>query len=87
MAENIHITMPTALADMFLTLIDDFQKRLDNAGCNEFCVQDTEENRQTVALAEAEYFGTKTKPTVYQGEIITTDAAVLAAAIKRFRSE
>ena len=88
--KTVRIEMPVALADMFLQLGEAISDSLANAGCNDFCVKDTPQNRETVALIEAEYEDEDedhddADVSFHCGKILTQDRIVFAAIVKRFR--
>lgn len=85
--KTVRIELPAALADMFLQLEEDLTDRLHTAGCNDFYVKDTPQNRETVALIEAEFRDDVDADVSVQpdGKILTQDIIVFAAVVKRFR--
>ena len=66
-------------AQLLAKFIDDLGRRMGNAGCNDFTLPDTEENRTLVRSAEQYGMGkdAKEKLDVQGGKIVTDDFVVL----------
>lgn len=83
--KTVKIELPAALVDMFLQLEEILSDGLANAGCNDFYVKDTPQNREIVALIEAEHHNDDADVSLHDGKILTQDQIVFAAVVKRFR--
>jgi len=87
MMEQVAITVPKALIPHFLRLAEQASDQMGNAGCNDYEIENTPENRELIDLAAAsncrmtleEYraSGEYSEHHVYSGnKLITTDFSI-----------
>jgi hypothetical protein len=67
---------------VFMDLLQDLSERYSNAGCNDYELEDTPENREWVSKAETVDYKDK-KLHLYRGKILTQDITLLGYFIDK----